>query len=223
MSKRKSTIILLTIVTFFMMLTSTGRQANAATRGNNSVLTLNHNTYIYNARGKRIKGILKKGKKITSSLNLKRTNTVKRYYLLERQDLTNSNYLNKLFYLPYKTIKKNQYYKIGKNRYIKCINIGKVNGEDLWTSQASVVVDKKIKGLTYYAQDKTGKATSKKLVPGQKLIIDDFDFLGKQAYFSYHIKGTKYWVYSTYLAKTPRQTVSAHPTKSVINNVITTY
>lgn len=196
----------------------------------NAKLTLNHSAYAYNSKGIRLKGkknYFKKGKNVIATDKLRLTNKVKRYYIEYDYtmgpivDMWQDTYVY-LYWLPYKTIKKQEYYRIGKNRYIKCGNIEKINGYYLCTNQFEGVIHIPV-GFTKY--DGVGKKDSEgndydykkvklKLFEGQKVILDERDITGYGVEV-YHLKGTKYYIYRNFLEKQPRQLVSSHPIKTI--------
>jgi|GEM_PF-4680951 len=59
----------------------------------------------------------KKNKAVTASGKLRKTNSVKRYYIMKDNSPTgvmnsNENLFNYLYWLPYKKVKKQEYYRI---------------------------------------------------------------------------------------------------------------
>lgn len=184
--------------------------ANAATSTTKTTtvkLRLNHNSYVYDKNGKRLKkykgksALIKKSQKLTIKGKIEPISSAKRYYFY------GNDASGKItpYWLVYKKIKGDYYYSIGNKGYIKCINVKTVNGDDnrLIASQATVIV-KPLIGNVAYAEDSSGHYTTKVLKKGQKLVINDTDILGDQLTYSYHIKGTKYWVSAQDLKANPR-------------------
>ena len=151
-------------------------------------------------------------------------------------------YFSKVFNLilqSAKTIKKQEYYKIGYNRYIKCINVKSIYSEDLpspyankanelITNQATVVTKdpKTINQKHIYALKEVSKnrvVNAYVLPKNKKLVVDDtagFDNMYAEAY---HIKNTQYYIYAGDIVKRPKHKVYSHPYKSIINGVKTLY
>ncbi|GAA0038030.1 SLAP domain-containing protein [Lactobacillus amylovorus] len=118
------------LITIFLSIVSLSMNSNPVKAANTVKLYLNNNSYIYNHKGQRLRGknnYIKKNKAVTAPGKLQKTNSVKRYYIMKDNSPTgvtnsNENLFNYLYWLPYKKIKKQEYYRIGYNRYIKCIN-----------------------------------------------------------------------------------------------------
>ncbi|WP_251716420.1 SLAP domain-containing protein [Lactobacillus agrestimuris] len=193
-------------------------------------LYLNHNTYVYNNKGKRVYGkgsYIKKNTIITAPGNLKKTNAIKRYYVMKIVNLPPENSSNRqiiLYWLPYKIIKGQEYYKINKNKYIKCINVKAINTEqnELITNQATVVVQdpKKINQSHIYAlkEGPNDRAINAFTLPKyKKLVVDNNVGFSNTYAETYHIKGTKYYIYAGDIVKRPRHQVLTHPIKTQID------
>ena len=99
----KATLVLLRQIT----LTETTQNCQAA---NTVKLYLNSNSYVYNNKGRYLRGknnYIKKNKAVTASGKLRKTNSVKRYYIMKYNSPTgvmnsNENLFNYLYWLPYK-------------------------------------------------------------------------------------------------------------------------
>jgi hypothetical protein len=144
-------------------------------------LTLNHNTRIYNKKGQKLysyqrsNGLLKKGATV-SYVNKPQTiadpDTVR--YSFHDDDWN-------WFYLPYKTIKGQEYYSIGHGGYVKAANVKKIDEKYLYTNKASLKIDKSYSNGVQ-VMDSNGKSKNKKLSPGQKVTFDrsasTIDFYG---------------------------------------------
>ncbi|MDF7668869.1 SLAP domain-containing protein [Lactobacillus sp. ESL0703] len=138
-------------------------------------LTLNHNTRIYNKKGQKIysyqrmNGLLKKGSTVSYAKKVQAIadpSTVR--YSFHDDDW---NWL----YLPYEIIKGQEYYNIGNGGYVKAVNVDKIDGDSLYTNQATGTV----KALKYSRKpgkevilDGNGKQTKNYLKVGQKVILD---------------------------------------------------
>ncbi|WP_220029347.1 SLAP domain-containing protein [Lactobacillus helveticus] len=193
-------------------------------------LYLNHNTYVYNNKGKRVYGkgsYIKKSTVITAPGNLKKTNAIKRYYVPKIFNLPPKNSSNRqiiIYWLPYKIINNQEYYKINKNKYIKCINVKAIDNKqnELITSQATVVVQdpKEINQSHIYALKKGPNNTAINaftLPKYKKIVVDNNVGFSNEYAESYHIKGTKYYIYAGDIVKRPRHQVLTHPIKTQID------
>lgn len=134
-------------------------------------LTLNHNTRIYNKKGQKLysyqrsNGLLKKGATVSyvdKPQTIADPDTVR--YSFHDDDWN-------WFYLPYKTIKGQEYYSIGHGGYVKAANVDKINGNSLYTNSEAIVTKKwSLESVLLY--DGHGNLLSKRLQAGQKLILD---------------------------------------------------
>ncbi|MBP2058340.1 hypothetical protein J2Z60_001519 [Lactobacillus colini] len=168
-------------------------------------LKLNHNSYVYNNKGKRLKyykgkkALLKKSTRLTIKGKVEPITKVKRYYTYYSD--TNGN--DHPGWLPYKKIKGNYYYKIGTNAYIKCINVSKINNEELQASQGTVIV-KPFLEKEAHATDKNGYFINKTFKAGTKLVVDDRIMPQDGQFYYYHVKGTNYWIGAIDIKAYPR-------------------
>lgn len=184
--------------------------ANTKNKKDNIVLTLNHNSYIYDKGGQRLKvhgrklRALKKVKKLRIKSQINPINKIKRYYFYAPTSNDDTKFTP--HWLPYKKIKGKYYYHIENNKYIKCINVSRINNYLVNASQATVIVKPLMSKTKAYAVDgKIGAyIKSKTFKTGTRLVVDDWNILGDAGYFSYHIKGTKYWIDTTDLKANPR-------------------
>ena len=198
-------------------------------------LYLNHNAYVYNNKGARLYGkgnYIKKNKAITAPGKLKQINSAKRYYIRYITSSTGvenfySNQIVVLYWLPYTTMNNQEYYKIGYNRYIKCINVDSIYSKELLTTyahkanplstnQATVITkdpkdinQKHIYALKKVSKDRVENAIT--LPKNTKLIVDDTAGFENKYAETYHIKGTNYYIYAGDIVKRPRQSVFSHP------------
>ncbi|TSO26734.1 SLAP domain-containing protein [Lactobacillus sp. LL6] len=178
-------------------------------------LRLNHNSYVYDKNGKRLKkykgkkALIKKSQKLTVKGKIEPIQKAKRYYFYDND--VNNNIIP--YWLAYTKIKGNYYYSIGNKGYIKCINVKSINGDDnrLISTEATVIIKPRI-GKVAHTWNKLGKQTTKTYKSGQKLIIDDTNILPNQNTYSYRVKGTDYWVSAQDLKSYPRpsHTVTSH-------------
>ena len=143
---KKNKTIFTVLIAVFLGIVSLGMNSSPVKAANNVKLYLNSNSYVYNNKGQRLRGknnYLKKNKAVTAPGKLLKTNSVKRYYVQVRQDLQSSpDFKVDLYYLPYKVIKSQPYYKLNNNKYIKCCNIKRINQKTVFTNQATVTVGK---------------------------------------------------------------------------------
>lgn len=171
-------------------------------------LRLNHNSYIYDKNGKRLKtykgkkAIIKKSKTLSIKGKITPITKIKRYFFYV---YVNYDPYWKPYWLTYKKIKGNYYYSIGNKGYIKCVNVKSVNGNTLQASQATVIVKPQI-GKVAYAINSSGYIKSKTFKKGQKLVVDDTDIFLEGLGYSYHVKGTDYWINARDLKANPRPT-----------------
>ena len=198
-----------------------GYQAHAAQTTNQDedenqeVLTLNHRTRIYNKKGKKVysylraNGLLQKGSSIQYAGKVQTTTDA----MAERYSFHDSNW--NWFYLPYVTIKGKEYYNIGHGGYIKVVNVAKINGNDLYTNEASVTTKLWSTQTKIPLYDNQGKQLDKYLSGGQKIVLDketNSEEFGPKRINTppaiqklYRIKGTDEFIGNVYIKTTPRQ------------------
>ncbi|RHW50446.1 SLAP domain-containing protein [Lactobacillus bombicola] len=137
-------------------------------------LTLNHNTRIYNKKGQKLysyqrsNGLLKKGATVSyvdKPQTIADPDTV-------RYSFHDDNW--NWFYLPYKTIKGQEYYSIGHGGYVKAANVDKIDGASLYTNQTTVTVEHVTPnskgGLDVF--DSHRNNTGQKIKIGKKVTVD---------------------------------------------------
>ncbi|QNQ81649.1 hypothetical protein FP435_07675 [Lactobacillus sp. PV037] len=200
MKSKKITLIFL-IGLFFLLVSP--KKVNAAS----NTLKLNHNSYVYNNKGKRVgKTVIKRNKKVNPVKKVEKVNKEKRYFIF-RSEVGKEPVRNipSLYWLPYKKIKNNYYYEIGKNKYIKCANVERIGSSYLFVSEVKIKIDLSYAAGSPYAITSNGATTNYKLINGKDYIVDYFRHLPYGNLVSYHIKGTKYWIYSTSTAANPGQ------------------
>lgn len=242
--KKNFLFLLASILISWALFLSSSTAVQAAT--NYVRLYLNHNAYVYNNKGVRLRGkntYFKKDAIIKAPGKLEQINQVKKYYLWNQhqQDMNPEHitYYANLFWLPYKTIKHQPYYRISTNKYLKCVNVKAINNKNnvLWVNQETVhtlkhtIANRPIYAIVPYQQyvemDHTsyenGRFTSKELPKNRNIIIDEMTVFSNNDTYSYHIKNTKYYIYADDITKPRFITVSAHPVKSDINGKMTYY
>lgn len=202
-------------------LTIDGYQAHAAQTTNQDenneqgTLVLNHKTRVYNKKGKKVysylrtNGLLQKGSSIQYAGKVQTTTDA----MAERYSFHDSNW--NWFYLPYVTIKGKEYYNIGHGGYIKVVNVAKINGNDLYTNDASVTTKLWSTQTKIPLYDNQGKQLDKYLSGGQKIVLDketNSEEFGPKRINTppaiqklYRIKGTDEFIGNVYIKTTPRQ------------------
>lgn len=176
-----------------------------------NVLLLNHNSYIYNKKGVRLKKFHESRKNTFAYKHspLKYSGTIKKitspgkklYFLRSTWSNPYDRTLKPNYtFLPYKTIKGYQYYYLGSGGYVKVNNVSFVANQYVYTRKAVITLVKKsymTSGKNIPIYNEKGKPTKKKLKSGSKVVVDytvnsnlpeedaeyDFDY--------YHIKGKK--------------------------------
>ncbi|MCT6902923.1 MAG: SLAP domain-containing protein, partial [Lactobacillus sp.] len=121
-----------------------------------NTIKLNHNAYVYDKNGKRLKTYMgsakrtKIGKGITLNFNTK------------------------------VTINNKDYYDIGGNAYVKAANVGYVNGKKV--TKSAPTAKAKIKHNAYI-YDAKGKTEKKKIKKGQTVTVDQLIYIGKKLFY----------------------------------------
>lgn len=174
-------------------------------------LSVYHNSYVYNKSGKRIKGILiRKGMpvKYLGKLSEKSNNSqnMPKYYYFSGYNQAVSK---KMIWVKYKTINKQQYYKIARNKYIKAKNIGYINGHHLYASEGTITLGTPYiqPENKYYIWTKNGKMTKKifSYKKGEKVVVDRWISIDGFSFF--RVKGTDYYIIGTDVKKMPIQQI----------------
>lgn len=151
------------------------------------VLKLNHNSYVYNKKGKRIsyngkKKLLKYDLINYSGRKRTKTSSDKYYYYASETSSKKSSVKN------YK-IKGQYYYYLGNGAYIKAANVGVINGHAVYSSGATTIVPKS----DLYIYDSSFKQTKKSVTEGKTIKVDATTTTGQgdatQRWF--RIAGTK--------------------------------
>ncbi|WP_437124015.1 SLAP domain-containing protein, partial [Lactobacillus helveticus] len=120
---KKNKTIFTILIAAFLGIVSLSMNSSPVKAASTVKLYLNSNSYVYNNKGQRLRGkgnYIRKNKAVTAPGKLQKTNSVKRYYVMKDNSPIgvmnfNENLFNYLYWLPYKTIKKQEYYKIGYN------------------------------------------------------------------------------------------------------------
>ncbi|TSO25552.1 SLAP domain-containing protein [Lactobacillus sp. LL6] len=177
----------------------------ASTKETTVKLRLNHNSYVYDKNGKRLKkykgkkALIKKSQKLTIKGKIEPIQKAKRYYFYGK--LENGN--RPAYWLTYKKINNDYYYSIGNKGYIKCVNVKTIDGYSLMSTEATVTIKPRIEKVAR-TWNKLGEQTTKTYKSGQKLIINDTNILPNQNTYSYRVKGTDYWISAQDLKSYPR-------------------
>ena len=130
-------------------------------------ITVINNGYLYNAKGKRLSTKIKRGQTLAYTGKVKSTKNGK-YYFYEN---------NKKKRIPYYKIKGHEYYKLGRNRYVKVADVIAVNGNYSMTTGETTGGVKNNNVRTFinsndYSNDSTMAPSDKYLKKGQKLTFD---------------------------------------------------
>ncbi|MCO6528277.1 MAG: SLAP domain-containing protein [Lactobacillus sp.] len=188
MKKSKKLIVSLAAVALATVpvITTSLNQAHAAQTidqtknkiATDGTLTLNHNTRIYNQRGQKLysyqgsNGLLKKGATVKYADQVKAiTNPDTKRYSFHKENFQD------WFYLPYKTIKGQEYYSIGHGGYIKAANVQEIDSYSLYTNYATVRLAKITEsgvGRSNNARiiNSQGNFTNKYIKKDSKIVID---------------------------------------------------
>lgn len=155
-------------------------------------LKLNHNAYIYNKKGKHTKKLLRKGTLVKYQGKISQNDFADNLYFYQ-------NYSNAHRYqLTITKIKGADYFKIGKNQYIKAANVDAIDGNKLLFNQTTVTVKTKAPQI-FMASKNRALTTGKYYKKGQKLVVDQLggmDVLANSFPNAYHIKGTDYYIWA---------------------------
>lgn len=132
------------------------------------VLTLNHNTFVYNKSGKRIsyqgQSKLRKGQVVTTNSKIRTAKSFDQNYFYASADYTDTN---KLAFDTVK-IKGQDYLSIGNGGYIKIANVITANGMILFTKGPITITLPNNENIYNSDFDET-----KKQIPaGQKIVLD---------------------------------------------------
>ncbi|WP_278341270.1 SLAP domain-containing protein [Lactobacillus acetotolerans] len=160
-------------------------------------LRLNHNSYVYDQNGNRLKNYRgKRGNTIIANRTLlhyagkvELTTEIKDYYYMIISNYKDKTSDTKYYWLPYKNIKGHDYYYLGDNGYIKAANVDYIDGYPVYYNGTTYATVKR-NTHTYDINNifKKGKALKK----GQKFPIDrvTVTYNDDPNYYA-HIKNTK--------------------------------
>lgn len=157
------------------------------------VLTLNHNTFVYNKNGKRIsyqgQSKLRKGQVVTTTSKIRTAKSSDQNYFYASADYTDKN---KLAFDTVK-IKGPDYLAIGNGGYIKIANVITANGMILFTKGPITITLPNNENI--YNSD--FEETKKQIPAGQKIVLDKVVISHKisdpQLYF--RVQGTDELIY----------------------------
>ncbi|NRO63979.1 hypothetical protein IMAU40088_00647 [Lactobacillus helveticus] len=199
--KLKQKIVLTSVATLMAVTPAAGmlqpsQMAYAATNkqqiSQKDKLKLNHNAYIYNKQGKHTKKLLRKGALVKYQGKISQNDFADNLYFYQ-------NYSNTHRYqLTITKIKGTDYFKIGKNQYVKAANVDAIDGNKLLFNQTTVTVKTKTPQL-FKASRNRALTTGKYYKKGQKLVVDQLggiDVLANGFPNAYHIKGTDYYIWA---------------------------
>lgn len=110
--------------------------ANIAQLNGKGVMHLGYNSYVYDKNGKRVKPAktLLKGNLVSYMGKVVPATDKSAFYFFS------SKTSNKKQQLVSRTIKGQEYYAIGKNRYIKALNVDAINGNVVYTTQPTYII-----------------------------------------------------------------------------------
>ena len=176
---------------------------------------LNHNSFVYDKNGKRIKHFFGSHGKTKLDYrqpvnfvgNLKKVSNNAKYYIVIGNPTNPNNIYNtgQKYYLPYKNIKGEYYYYLGHGDYIKANNVSLINGYFHYTTIAKGKVRGVYKKTVMY--DSQGELIKGEyLKKGQILTFDAVK--SKKNNNFYRITGTNKWVIGFDLEKDPDEHIN---------------
>lgn len=168
-------------------------------------LTIDHNSYVYNNKGQRKKAkTIKKNTTLKVPGKFKEIDAPKKFYseYLSSSGIKFVSWQKRhRFWLKYQTIAGKQYYRIGKNRYIKANNVRYLDGKPIYTNKKETTVV--LKNGQQIVNRNSNRESGRYYKKGKKLVVDkyistfhgypdDFWFkTGTKDSVFYHVKGTK--------------------------------
>ncbi|TSO26931.1 SLAP domain-containing protein [Lactobacillus sp. LL6] len=200
MNKRNTLIIAPFIFIIFSIFLLIFLKTPAIASTNNTPITFNHNSYIYNKNGKRImknKKYLKNESTIAKGRIVKLSKN-KKYYTL----YYSSGKITKLW-LPYTIINKHAYYNIKDNEYIKVANVKSINNQELIATSGKIIIKKD----TYF-YDINGNKTKERVAKNTILKVNGLFNLKPnwpQGRNFYRVYGTNHYllIYDVIQPRTP--------------------
>lgn len=130
-----------------------------------NVMFLKTNTYVYNKKGQRIKkqGTLRQGTLVTYGGSVKAASSSDDFFFYPSESSNKDPQALKQY-----KIKEKVYHALGGGRYVKALNVSKINGQYVFTKQPTYVVPR----ADMYVLNKDLKETSKVVRAGSKVKID---------------------------------------------------
>lgn len=185
-------------------LTTTVKAADDQTE-NNRLFIGSVKSYIYNNKGKRTtykgKSSLKYGSRVDYLGKFSDYNGKNKYYFMDTKGYKK--------FASYKIIKGKAYFPIGKNAYVRVVNVAQINDRPLYAKSLSVVVSPKyVQKQGQYAFDADNNIIKGVYFkPGKKLTIDAQEYVtnGNHTDTIYRVKGTKQFIYANRLKTAVRQ------------------
>lgn len=156
---------------------------------NKEALSLSHNAYIYNKKGKNTKKLLREGLSYPFSGKYIKDDNATNYYFYRK----GHNYK-----LSITKIKGNNYFRINENQYIKVANISNIGSNPLIFNRSTITVKKNKTPLLIVNADNDAIDSGKTLKKGQKLITDaivHFSDGGNGWKNAYRVKGTDNYIW----------------------------
>ncbi|WEV43856.1 hypothetical protein OZX56_01045 [Lactobacillus sp. ESL0684] len=127
-------------------------------------LLLNHASQVYNQTGKKTAKVLANNTLVKYVGKIKKTNKMPKYFYYQYLDEGKTEQC----YLPIHRIKGEDFYSLGKNRYIKAINVARIDG---YVARYNGVVSAIVRENTSTTSF-TGVKALHKLKKGQKIKLD---------------------------------------------------
>lgn len=160
------------------------------------LLGLNHNSYVYDKNGKRLKNfngkknvVLKANSIINYTGKIKDATDSSAYYFYSDNNEKTAKTLTT------KTIKGQEYYAIGNGGYIKAANVNMIDGRTIFTTKSTYVTFK----TDTYGYDENFKSNDTVYKKGQKVKISKsiIDISGEDPQLYFQVAGKKnqliYW------------------------------
>lgn len=154
------------------------------------VLALNLNSYVYTRSGSRTRKLLRKGLSYTFTGKYVQNDNATNYVFNKGQHK---------YQLKTVRIKGNDYFQIGKNQYIRAINIHSIATNNVELAQTQVTI-KKNTHIVVVGADGYALNSSKIAKKGQKYTVDaivGMDVGANSSPKAYRIKGTKTYIWAS--------------------------
>lgn len=180
---------------------------NVAVLNNKTTLSLNHNSYVYDKKGKRIvhfnhdkqKTVLRYEIPINIPGKLKKVTSQNPFYYVIKT--------NEKYYLPAKKIKGKYFYSIGHGGYLRAYNVAKIDDNFNYPKYISVPLVKR-DGITdsFPLFDKNQKLIKKRYPVSPKVKVNSV--INEADRFYFRIQGTENFIPGDYIKGTYKQMVT---------------